>query len=373
LTILSVVLVHFDTALLGLLPEASQFVLLSRRIAFRMDLFFLLSGFLIAYVYVPPQGKLTWRKYGRFLAGRVIRLYPAYLATLLVLIAGVILARALGVRILETYPWSILPIRLALLQAWPFLSGGLLTWNYPTWFLSALFFGYMAVFPLLWTMARRLRGARRAWWWVFAPLMVWQALFCAPWLSEFHNLMRVSCDFIAGGALFALYSGESRFVAAMQRHMNKVVLAYVVFLLVLSTVGSEQGPRFINPLLAIATPCLLAGAMAESSLSARLLTIPPLMALGRVSYSLFLSHAVAQKILFILLPYTRYAQAPASTRCLVVAAHIAVVSSLAMALYHLVEVPVTALLRKRLLKVGTSDAANTGPGSALSSIPSSTG
>ncbi len=57
-----------------------------------VDLFFLLSGFILTYVYFDSMRQPTWRKFGIFMWHRFIRLYPVHIAVLAALVAVVLAA-----------------------------------------------------------------------------------------------------------------------------------------------------------------------------------------------------------------------------------------------------------------------------------------
>jgi peptidoglycan/LPS O-acetylase OafA/YrhL len=99
LTVASAIILHFSASIILLMPVTKKFVLLSNRIVFRMDLFFMLSGFITAYIYISLSERLNFRAYKEFLQARLIRLYPSYLATFLMLIAGVVFAHSPAQRV----------------------------------------------------------------------------------------------------------------------------------------------------------------------------------------------------------------------------------------------------------------------------------
>jgi peptidoglycan/LPS O-acetylase OafA/YrhL len=99
-----------------------------------VDLFFLLSGFVLTHVY--REIELTRQSYFKFLKARLARIYPVHLMMLVVLLP-----------MLDTRP--------------DFSSGGLLSslllmhspwhsicWNYPSWSISAEWHSYL-LFPIL--------------------------------------------------------------------------------------------------------------------------------------------------------------------------------------------------------------------------------
>lgn len=85
LGILSVIQIHlsFELAVKGLLPAKGGLFTLSQKIWFGMDLFFVLSGFLIGNILLSADGALGARKILRFYARRSFRIVPLYYVVLL--------------------------------------------------------------------------------------------------------------------------------------------------------------------------------------------------------------------------------------------------------------------------------------------------
>ena len=123
-----------------------------------VELFFVLSGFIISHVYMERFGAGQFR-YGAFLWARLARIYPVHIATLVGL--GLIVA---GARIVgldagdKVLSWSSLPAQLTLTHAWGLGLGG--GWNHPSWSISAEWFAYLA-FPAFTAMLWPLRGRPR--------------------------------------------------------------------------------------------------------------------------------------------------------------------------------------------------------------------
>lgn len=118
-----------------------------------VDLFFVISGFVIASQYFTKVSNAEETK--RFLWRRVARIYPLHLLTLgfYVLIA---IALQLGLARGENparYPLSDIPVQLLMLHA---VVGDRLTFNFPSWSLSAEMVCYL-LFPLLAASAARRR------------------------------------------------------------------------------------------------------------------------------------------------------------------------------------------------------------------------
>lgn len=116
-----------------------------------VDLFFVVSGFVIASQYLDKVDGFPsiWR----FLWRRLARIYPLHLATLMFY---AVIALALYADLAKTdnparYPLSDIPAQLLLLHA---LDGQRLTFNFPSWSLSAEMFCYL-IFPLVALLATR--------------------------------------------------------------------------------------------------------------------------------------------------------------------------------------------------------------------------
>jgi peptidoglycan/LPS O-acetylase OafA/YrhL len=110
-----------------------------------VDLFFTISGFVIASQYLARVG--NGASIGRFLWRRLARIYPLHIATLAfyVLIAALLHLGFVRVENAARYPLSDIPAQILLLHAF---NGDRLTFNFPSWSLSAEMFCYV-LFPLV--------------------------------------------------------------------------------------------------------------------------------------------------------------------------------------------------------------------------------
>ena len=123
-----------------------------------VELFFVLSGFILCHVYLKSFGEQRFR-FGSFLWARLSRIYPLHLATLagvgLLAAAGGLFGVTSGGQVLV---WSSLPAQLSMTQAWGLaLHGG---WNHPSWSISAEWFAYLT-FPAFAWAAWALRARPR--------------------------------------------------------------------------------------------------------------------------------------------------------------------------------------------------------------------
>ena len=163
---------------------------------------------------------------------------------------------------------------------------------------------------------------------------------CRPWLLRFLVRERV----------FVLYANGSGFVRAAQRHLDVTALVFLALAVVIPRLGSETAQCWINYLLVMGTPFLLAGATAESSSLANFLCTSPMMWLGRISYTLFLTHESSILILKLALPFGDYAGAPLLFSLLVTFTYLGFILVVALAFYRWVELPCAAALKSLSLK-----------------------
>jgi len=179
-----------------------------------VDLFFTLSGFILAHVYLTSVGDGRFG-YGGFLKNRIARVYPMHLAALaamLVLFAGASVLGA-GVGSPEAFKWSDLPAHLFMVHAWGATEA--VGWNFPSWSISAEWAAYL-LFPLIaalvvkaqrWSAAMALGALALcvASFWALSNLH--QAL---PWVGRDFSQMtaqigalRILPSFLLGVALYA--------------------------------------------------------------------------------------------------------------------------------------------------------------------------
>lgn len=146
-----------------------------------VELFFVLSGFILCHVYLPALETGRFR-YGSFLWARLARVYPLHIATL----AGVGLMAFAAVRAgfgidPAILSWASLPANLFMVHAWGLAPEA--GWNHPSWSISAEWFAYLA-FPLFGWAALALKS--RPWAAVAGAVALMTGLYLVfPLLSGF--------------------------------------------------------------------------------------------------------------------------------------------------------------------------------------------
>ncbi|HYD87884.1 MAG TPA: acyltransferase [Vitreimonas sp.] len=213
-----------------------------------VDLFFTLSGFILAHVYLTSLEERRFG-YGGFLKNRIARVYPMHLAALaamIVLFAGASAVGA-GVGSPEAFKWSDLPAHLLMVHAWGATEA--VGWNFPSWSISAEWAAYL-LFPLIaalvvkaqrWSAAVALGALTLcvASFWALSNLH--QAL---PWVGRDFSQMtaqigalRILPSFLLGVALYAF----GRDHAAPKSWAWPIVAASAGWIVAVTTLGWWEG------------------------------------------------------------------------------------------------------------------------------------
>ncbi len=169
-----------------------------------VDVFFVLSGFVLAHAYAERMA-LQPRALARFFWFRLARVWPLHAAVTLGLAAACFAAPYFGLRNFASSPLfdrSALPAQLALVQAWVSSNP---TWNVPSWSVSCEWAAYLA-FPFVCLAAGSVRrpavllGIAAA---VVVGFVVYDELLHAGSLDLTYQagLARIACEFTLGVVL----------------------------------------------------------------------------------------------------------------------------------------------------------------------------
>jgi peptidoglycan/LPS O-acetylase OafA/YrhL len=246
-----------------------------------VDMFFVISGFVIAYVYA---GRLNgWAAYGTFLQRRVARLGPLHWATLLVFLAvGVLVwTGRMGSEHLEVYdPRCLLPNALAI-HAWGVCDN--LSFNDVSWSISAEMGMYIVAPVLLFMASRSAAGLAVG---AIAAIVALSFAPRQPWLewASHFGVARALPSFALGvvllhwrGALVRMPAPRAVAVAAfvlllvgVRLEIERLVLLPLVYAVVAAAIAADLGGRY-RPLR--------------------------IGALGQLTYSLYMIHPIVRTFL----------------------------------------------------------------------------
>jgi peptidoglycan/LPS O-acetylase OafA/YrhL len=251
---------------------------------YAVDLFFLMSGFVMAHVY--GQRFTGWPRAAAcraFLRARIARLYPVHLLALALMALGLlpfIHARPEFTSTDGRFAWSAALASLFMLHG-PWLEHR--TWNYPAWSISAEWHAYL-LFPLLAPLVQALRPALRV-----AAIGLAVAVPCAIYVLGLANetyptnglimLARALPLFAAGIAVYGFRN------VAWVGSNAAAGLACGLSLGLLATPAA--------PYAVLAAPLVVLAVVANPALRSTLGSAAPAR-LGALSYSLYMTHALVE-------------------------------------------------------------------------------
>jgi peptidoglycan/LPS O-acetylase OafA/YrhL len=253
-----------------------------------LDLFFVLSGFVISSGYRKVFARWPgWGTFGKFLWARLSRFYPVHLAVLAAMVAAVVASRAAGHEIPHSgnLGWDLVR-QITLTSGW----GGArsLNWNGPVWSLSAEWACYL-VLPVLLPLVLRLRTA---WACVLGfvvacaiPLVAYSFLgFDDATITYEMPLPRAFGAFLAGCALCQLTHVGSRLPAWLGRVTGPLVVLSFAAIVLLARHGL---PSMLSlPVVALVVPALAQERGAVNAFLAHRVSVLG----GEYSVALFLVH-----------------------------------------------------------------------------------
>lgn len=302
-----------------------------------VDLFFILSGFILSHVYLRRFAEGRFH-YGSFLWARLSRIYPVHLVTLAATILIWLVAMRMGASFSPVaFDPGVLPQHLLLIHAWG--TTPTVQWNFPSWSISAEWFAYLT-FPVAAALVLSFRrmpavgvGAAMA---LFAVMALSSERLGLP-LPEITRLgvIRVVPAFLTGAALYGL----GRRIALPRKAAMAGLLIATAWIVVASSLRAPD--LAIWPAFA-----LLILSLAEGSKTGLRggLGAAPLVYLGEVSYAVYMTHLPVDIAYFHALD--RFAPGVAGPAAWLAWAGVFAVTLLAsIAVYHLVERPARAWMR----------------------------
>jgi peptidoglycan/LPS O-acetylase OafA/YrhL len=295
--------------------------------AYGVDIFFVLSGFILSHVYASSFcNGLGVDQIREFMLYRFARIYPVHFVTLaimLVLLATKLMMSGSG-GIPERYDPVTIIMTLVLMHAW---IPGMETPNMPAWSISAEWFAYIS-FPVLCFFLSRGKWAR--------ALYVAIGLGLASFEPFGHYpLSHVLSGFLIGMAAYRAMPADHWI--KIGRFAGLGVTAAIAYW--------AQGPAPQVEIGLLLFGVLIMTLADSNDLLSRFLSLRVMVYLGEISYSLYMVHWPVRVIVRnVLQVHGLLDNLPPA---FVVCAFVSVAFLGAMASYHFVERPGRALLRGR--------------------------
>lgn len=252
-----------------------------------VDFFAILSGFVLSYAYADDvvAGRFDC---GEFMRRRFARIYPLHFATLLFCVAMGAAARGLDIPLGHPESFAASAILPNIMMTHSFGATHALTFNGPSWFISAEWFMYMA-FPVLVVMLSKsgLPSVPR--------FVIAMALFLIAYYywrpggallthrTFNYGVVRVALEFLIGLTLYQLYA-EYR-AARLTTITTTHVLATGAAFLIAAQLRTEEG------LTVMLFPFFIFScAAAEASHGLKWMTHPWLIYGGQLSFAIYMIH-----------------------------------------------------------------------------------
>lgn len=271
--------------------------------AYSVDLFFILSGFILNWVYLSQtEAPIQWATYLKARVARIMPLYYLTLALCLPIPLYSLLKHGLAY-VGHDYPMVFVS---NLFMVSGIIDGWHVSMNAPAWSISVEFFCYLALFPILVSIYKFLVSKRYG----FAVSLLFVALnirllvLCYRtqpipifhWQWDSHWLARGVFGFTAGFFLCSKYRAASIRKPSVAV-INLIVLGSIV-VFILTRIDYLPIHLFLYAL-----PFLVYFTAFDKGLSAYFLKLNPLQWLGERSYSIYLWHIPVMGFCFPILEW----------------------------------------------------------------------
>ncbi|HEX4408570.1 MAG TPA: acyltransferase [Xanthobacteraceae bacterium] len=266
-----------------------------------VDMFFMLSGFVMTHVYCRAFNESVTKHYGSFLMARVARIYPLHLLILILFVVTAVASRWHGATPLEALrhvplhgPESVSAFfaNIFMLQG---LNAGALSWNYPSWSISVEFMAYLLfpfALPLIWHASARMKIAIAA---VLFGALALLAYITGDSFDQWDGpitLLRCLPEFALGTLLYCAFRAAPEDSLLSRDTFVFGVLATIIVCLHYGVSDFLMAGLFAAFVLA---------AVLNSGSFSRLANTPALIWLGDISFALYLIHSLVQFIVSELL------------------------------------------------------------------------
>lgn len=313
-----------------------------------VDLFFLLSGFVIMHAYGQQfRSRVDWPSFRSFMFGRIARLYPLHLTILVAFVLLELLRASLtqsGVDDLQREAFEggknlpALVEHLLMIQAAGLQDG--LTWNGPAWSIGAEWFAYL-VFPVL---ASFLFGKG----WRAHLLICLVGVLGLAVIADNPRGLNLTYDYGAFRCLFQFCIGAvlyQVFRRGSMRWLHHDIAFVVIASITVGLMHIGANDLLLPPAFAL----LILSLAGNRHRIAAVLSIAPLRMIGVISYSIYMSHMLVLEAIQLGSRvitghgFGHWLDAPTSALALMVL--IAAILLISVGLYRYIELPMRHALR----------------------------
>jgi peptidoglycan/LPS O-acetylase OafA/YrhL len=259
-----------------------------------VDMFFMLSGFVMTHVYHKRFADSVSDNYWSFISARIARIYPLHVLVLLLFVATAAASHLTtsslhdslqnipvhGSRSLEA-----LVANIFMLQG---LKAGNLSWNYPAWSISVEFIAYLLfplALPVIWRASDRVKLLIG---FCLVALLVILACLTRDNFDQWDGpitLLRCLPEFAIGSLLYCAYRA-----APGNPWFARDAVAFGLVVTVVVALHADAPDLIVTLLFA----GLILAAVLNSGSFSEWANAPALIWLGEISYSLYLIHGLLQ-------------------------------------------------------------------------------
>ena len=333
-----VVLYHIRLAASAALPAPFMSVLAKGYLA--VDLFFVLSGFVMWLTYAATFREKGLAAAPDFLWRRLARIYPLHIAVLGATLAYALALTLAGKANAAQYPFAELPLHVILIQNWGFTPR--LSWNDPSWSISTEMAAYLLLPLAAVTLFRR----------------DWPPLLCAggalglaaildAWLTA-RGAPTLGVDIVTNGlprCLAGFFSGVLMAMAWQQLRTRAQATMIAAVILLAAATGYASGLLREGLAFPIGFTALVYLLAETSARPGNPLTSRLAVHLGDISYSTYLAHF----LLWIVFKHL-FVSDPANVALPLLGAFLLLVYIASRLLHALIEAPGRAWLQSRAPK-----------------------
>ena len=343
---------HFYT-LTGSLFKDQQFMLLEKGYLM-VDLFFIMSGFIIRHVYWNQfKNGVSRKALWQFVVARFARIYPLHFFTLVFLILIAFVANQWN----AVNEPSAIPIHILLLQSFGIINHH--TWNVPSWSLSAEWSAYI-LFPfLVLLLCRKERFGIST----LAAFIVIGYLAIFFWLpardvdrliiEPLHNLditfdygfLRGLAGFVSGMLVYGLY-GQAWVKSVFAKDWIGLVFASIILVLMFK----EESDLFLIPAFGGLTLCFASNNGYIHLICAK----KTLQFIGKVSYSIYLLQRIVLIYFSALIPSGGPGIIPFYQKIIFLGGYLICLTGIAAISYYGIENPCRYYINRKYRIAGTT-------------------